>query len=1301
GNKCVLRCEVALDFCSEVGDNEQYQVLFIRGKQYTQVGTPSTGSRNLYCQWELSPGSGNALCILFPTRVNDVHVSAAMYLLLLLVTIKTAKVKSLMEKDGLGAQEDASKQGRMIEEIDQNAEIALDDETQGRTNDDEMFGVDDLAGEEVVMETTTGVKDSVALTTDVIEDEVTMAQALAALKSTKPKVVVQEQKMSTTIPAAATIVTTVVPTLRAKAVMDADRLSAEKLQEREKEEFLEVQKARLLVELIEKRKKHFVALRAQEKRNKPPTKTQMKSQMSTHLKHMGGYKQSHLKGRSFDQIKKLFDREMTKVNDFIAMDSEAQESSTKRTTKYLESDISKKQKEGKKTYFKIIRVDGNSEVYQTFEKMLKNFNREDLEVLWDIVKDRFKKEKPVDEMDNLLFRTLKNMFEHHVEDTIWKYQQRLAKVKNWKPFESCGVYCITMQSTIYYLLVEKVYPLTRNTPHQLWSDVRLQVDYDVEMAYDLLRFIKKQLMEGEYFECHGRKGEEVNDRKIGKLCKYAERNPLSLPKIQHAHSCSNPGIVDRINNLTQPPLRKKAISQVIKCSNNQTSGRQLVKLNTVEGEIAKKASKTEHHLWNKRDSAASGQKALNLVRIVCGLPNEKEAVYGELDKWTAWESEFPVIAVAKALNILKQRKQWKRVIQVAKWMFGKGQGMTMGTFDTLLLAFDMNQRVDEAQSFWNMILLTHERSISKRLFSRMISIYAHHNMPENIIEVFADMEELGVKPDEDTARKVARAFQKVGEKEKQNLVLKKSYALSWKSCQGDTLNLHDHSIRRRCCSLIPAESDSLPNAHAHAQTTKTNYKHQDSRIKKAQDLKTKTSANSDIQDLPLRYQVYQGRLLASIQDDAKYEHVGQDTRSQGGPYPIFTVVLLAVPATENSPAVPEHTTVETLQTMSPENKAHYESEKEAIHLILIGIGDEIYSTVDACKTAQEMWEAIERLQQGESLNIQDVKTNLFWVFGKFTSRGGETMESYYTRFYKMMNEMIRNNLKVATMQVNVQFLQQLQPEWSRFVTFIKQQHKLDEVSYHKLFDILKQYQKEVNELRAERIARNSNPLALVATAQSNQDPYYQTPKSHKPYAPTSKASIPTRSHATTINKSKEIAKPITPPSESASEEDSNPEQAQRDKAMQKKLAFIAKYFKKIYKPTNNNLITSSNPRNKNVDTTLRYRNDNQSAQFGNQRAIIVARARENVGSPVVQQTRIQCFNCKDIGHFAKECRKPKRVKDFTCHKENMLLWKQAEQGVPLQAEQSDWLADTDDEIDEQKLEAHYSFMAKIQEVVSP
>ncbi|GJT64302.1 retrovirus-related pol polyprotein from transposon TNT 1-94 [Tanacetum coccineum] len=295
------------------------------------------------------------------------------------------------------------------------------------------------------------------------------------------------------------------------------------------------------------------------------------------------------------------------------------------------------------------------------------------------------------------------------------------------------------------------------------------------------------------------------------------------------------------------------------------------------------------------------------------------------------------------------------------------------------------------------------------------------------------------------------------------------------------------------------------------------------------------------------------------------------------------------------------------------NKLYFQAEKEAIFLLLIGIGDEIYSTVDACNTANKMWIDIDRLQQGESLN-------------------------------------------------------KLTPS-----------------------------QNEVNDIRAERIAKSANPLALLTAAQPYSDNYYQAPKPQRSNATSSS----TRPSASTRHKAKEIAKPITPQSESVSisNEDTDPEQAHGDKEMQKNLALLIKYFKKLYKPTNNNLRTSSNSRNKTEDTTPRYNNDNQSGQFGNQRTMTVAGARETVGSPVVQQTGIQCFNCKGFGHYAKECRKPKRVKDYTYHKEKMMMCKQAEQGVPLQAEQADWLEDTDEEIDEQELEAHYSFMAKIQEVL--
>nr|GEZ81737.1 ribonuclease H-like domain-containing protein [Tanacetum cinerariifolium] len=97
-------------------------------------------------------------------------------------------------------------------------------------------------------------------------------------------------------------------------------------------------------------------------------------------------------------------------------------------------------------------------------------------------------------------------------------------------------------------------------------------------------------------------------------------------------------------------------------------------------------------------------------------------------------------------------------------------------------------------------------------------------------------------------------------------------------------------------------------------------------------------------------------------------------------------------------------------------------------------------------------------------------------------------------------------------------------------------------------------------------------------------------------------------------KGKEVAKPITPPSQSVSEEDSEPTQAQRDKDIQKIIALIAKYFIKIYKPNNNNLKTSSNSRNKNADFTLRTRNNRQTGQFRNQRTVTVVKAKETIGN---------------------------------------------------------------------------------------
>ncbi|GJX65686.1 integrase, catalytic region, zinc finger, CCHC-type containing protein [Tanacetum coccineum] len=382
-----------------------------------------------------------------------------------------------------------------------------------------------------------------------------------------------------------------------------------------------------------------------------------------------------------------------------------------------------------------------------------------------------------------------------------------------------------------------------------------------------------------------------------------------------------------------------------------------------------------------------------------------------------------------------------------------------------------------------------------------------------------------------------------------------------------------------------------------------------------------------------------------------------------------------------------NTNLQTQSSNALHNAIMEAGSKDSPTNVAPGIDNDIYSTVDACPNACEMWKAIERLKQGESINVQDLETNLYWEFGKFTSRDGESLESYYSRFYKMMNELVRNQCNVTNHQVNVQFLLQLQPEWQRFVTLVKQSQELKTVSYHKLYDILKQHQNEVNEIRTERLARTANPLALVA----QQQPVYH----HQNHPTQNTQYSSTRSQQSTRNRGKAIVTSSAPTYDPEPATVTEDEEMSKEKEIDKLMALISLSFKKIYKPTNNNLRTSSNTSRANQDNSPRT---NRGTGYDNQRAINVAGARENVGTPVVQKSGIQCYNCKEYGHVSRECQKPKRVKDAAYHKEKMLLCKQEEAGVQLNAEQADWKDDTDDESDDQELEAHYMYMAQLQEV---
>ncbi|GJZ71766.1 retrovirus-related pol polyprotein from transposon TNT 1-94 [Tanacetum coccineum] len=112
-------------------------------------------------------------------------------------------------------------------------------------------------------------------------------------------------------------------------------------------------------------------------------------------------------------------------------------------------------KEGRKSYYQIMRAGGKSQMYIIFSQMLKSFDKEDL---YKLVKAKYESTRPVEDLDLILWGDLKTMFKPHVEDKVWRNQQDY-KVLNWKLYDSRGVHSLMMQHVQIYMLVEKKYPL--------------------------------------------------------------------------------------------------------------------------------------------------------------------------------------------------------------------------------------------------------------------------------------------------------------------------------------------------------------------------------------------------------------------------------------------------------------------------------------------------------------------------------------------------------------------------------------------------------------------------------------------------------------------------------------------------------------------------------------------------------------------------------------------------------------------------------------------------------------------------
>nr|GEY44423.1 hypothetical protein [Tanacetum cinerariifolium] len=174
--------------------------------------------------------------------------------------------------------------------------------------------------------------------------------------------------------------------------------------------------------------------------------------------------------------------------------------------------------------------------------------------------------------------------------------------------------------------------------------------------------------------------------------------------------------------------------------------------------------------------------------------------------------------------------------------------------------------------------------------------------------------------------------------------------------------------------------------------------------------------------------------------------------------------------------------VQTDDKLTEKELKQIKADDQAIQTILLGLPEDIYAAVDSCETAQDIWLRVQQMMKGYDIGIQEKKAKLFNEWERFTSTDGESIESYYHRFLKLMNDLKQNKHFPEKIANNLKFLNNLQLEWSRHVTIINQTKDLHTADYTQLYDFLKYNQRKVDDLKAERLARTQDPLALMATS---------------------------------------------------------------------------------------------------------------------------------------------------------------------------------------------------------------------------
>ncbi|GKB89129.1 hypothetical protein Tco_0961401, partial [Tanacetum coccineum] len=274
-----------------------------------------------------------------------------------------------------------------------------------------------------------------------------------------------------------------------QAQIKADEELPHSLQAQERERYSEADKAKLLVGIINERKRQFAQQRAQQRINRPLIQAQQKSYICNYIKHMGSHTLQQLRGYSFDEIKVLFKATVKRVNTFTPMESDDTVAkviagSSKRSAKEeLSEESSKRQKIGEAS-----EPAKESKDKESDELSQEQLQQDDLVKLWDLVREIFSSTEPTDDKERALWVELKRLFEPDTNDLL-ELQRYMHDPLTWRLYDTCGVHHVSTETRLdIFMLVEKDYPLTRGLPMLMLVN-KLQVDQHSEMADELLRKI--------------------------------------------------------------------------------------------------------------------------------------------------------------------------------------------------------------------------------------------------------------------------------------------------------------------------------------------------------------------------------------------------------------------------------------------------------------------------------------------------------------------------------------------------------------------------------------------------------------------------------------------------------------------------------------------------------------------------------------------------------------------------------------------------------------------------------------------